>query len=46
MLVSEDNFDIKKEVNMLSCGPELALLCDAMGMLYKFINQFKFIQYN
>ena len=35
MLVNEDSFDIKKEVDMLSCGPELALPCDAMGMVYE-----------
>ena len=29
------DFDIKKEVGMLSCGPEVALPCDAMGMVYE-----------
>ena len=30
MIVSEDGFDIKREFDILICGPELALPCDAM----------------
>lgn len=35
MLVNENSFDIKKEVSMLSCGPELALPSDAMSIIYE-----------
>lgn len=35
MMVNEKSFDINKEVEMLSCGPELALPCDAIGTMYE-----------
>lgn len=35
MMINENSFDINQEVEMLSCGPELALPCDAIGTMYE-----------